>query len=548
MKIAPRILATFAAVAALSACGSGSLPLLPSAAGGAGAEDSRSSAMSAMPYFNVHYVLSPEFKDDLPDSAKAYELEGKTDAAAVTKLAKAFGVTGKVVSDDQGWTVDSDGPQMRVTEASGLPFHLGAQPVPDAYAYACAEPAPPTDPAANDAANGTTTKDAPAPPPSGRDTITEPDDARCAAPPRNPDLPTKSAAEKIARDALDAGGLAMTGARFTTNAGYDSWDVTIEREVDGVANNAMTLSVLVGPKGRILSAYGNLGRPVAVGDYPLVSAAKAVDRLNKQQEGGDGRGGGDVQMGAPEPAIASDTPTPAMVAPVPTCNPAADCVESPIEPVTREVTLTKARLTLTPVSSGHEPNSPLYLLPAFSFTDSDGGEVQIEAVTDRYLKSKQQDDPPATTPPDKGTGGGSPGSPGSTCSATAGGVPASDGKTSTNAPLEIEACASSTKVKVGQEVTFTVTAKDADASFVEGPCEAPVKATFGDESDGDGAVNCMACAQATEGKHEYTQKLTHTFAKPGTYKVAFDVHSGSTCDPRPGDSRGTVALAVEVVG
>lgn len=576
MLTPPRVLATAIALAALSACGSGSLPLLPSAGGAAGAEDSRAmaSGMSA-PYLSVRYSLSKDFKDDLPDEATAYEMERTTSAGAVTKLAKALGVTGKLAETKEEWIVTSGERTVRVTKAGGLPFALdGGEAVSSGYACAEAQSVPPSSPPPDQPAEARSSETKPneSKPADAKpgESVAPVDDPRCAEPTRNPELPPDGAATKIARDALSDAGLDLDGAKVTADGGFDSWNVTVQHRVGDTTTSGLVSTVLVGPKGRILTAYGMLGRPKALGDYPLVTAAKAVDRLNELQNGGGtlrgkpepadvddrgpeskpadqpgGVGGGSPSRGGDEPA--PDAPTmvpPGLVAcddATASCDPPTPDPPTLPEPATHEIVLTKAEAALTVVGD-FRPRGDLHLVPAFSFTAADGGEAQVEAVTDEHLR-KQSPEPEPAPPADTGDGdgGGSAGD-GGTCSAQMP-TPAPDG----NQPIVLEVCVDPAKAKVGQEVTFTIKAKDADGSFVDGPCEAPVTPRYGDEGDDEGAARCMACPKATEGKREYETKLKHTYSKPGSYNATFDVHSGSSCDPRPGDSKGTIDIRVEVI-
>lgn len=271
-----------------------------------------------------------------------------------------------------------------------------------------------------------------------------------------------------------------------------------------------------------------------------------------------------MRMGVPEPAIATDQGA-AMIAPVPPdqpgtpgCGPAVDCAPLPpgggVPPVaqTRELVLTKATVTLN-LAGGYGEKPNLTLVPAYQFATEDGGDVVVDAVTDKFRQTEVESTPSTDgAKPGGGSGGGStePGEPppagtdGQSCSVQmAKPAPNEDG--SANAPLELEVCGSDGKVKVGDEVTFTVKAKDADGSFTNSSsCDPPVRATFGDE-DGN-SVSCAACSGPTKDQHEFADKFSHKYEKPGTYEAVFNVHSGSTCEPRPGDSKGQISLAVEV--
>jgi len=563
----PRAVATVAALAALTACGSGSLPLLPSAGGAGAAEDSRANAsgMSA-PFSSVHYTLSKGFKDELPDTATAYELGHTTTAGAVAKLARALGVRGSAAESTGEWTVEAGGRTVRVAKTGGLPFSLdGDKGVSSGYACAEARSVPPDKPIEPPA-------DEPARPPADAGaepaTVVPGDDARCAEPVPNPELPTEQAATKIARDALSAAGLDLEGAKITADGGSEAWNVTVQHRVGDVVTSGLASSVIVGPKGRIVAAYGMLGSPKALGDYPLVSAAKAVERLNGLHNGSGTEGklrgpaltddrptAAAENTGVSAGQTAPDEPTLGVPAPQECDDPAVSCAPppSPAEPPqptqqqVQEAVLTEGVAALTTVreltiARGSDPAVALLLVPAFSFTIADGGEVQVEAVTDEHLRKPSDSPEPEPLPGDGGKvdpdGGGSDSG---NCAAQMGTPAPGAGQ-----PLELEVCIEPAKAKVGQEVAFTIKAKDADGSFVDGPCETPVEPRYGDEGDDGGTARCMACAAATEGQHSYDTVLKHTYKKAGSYTATFDVHSGSSCDPRPGDSKGSIDIRVEV--
>jgi hypothetical protein len=112
-------------------------------------------------------------------------------------------------------------------------------------------------------------------------------------------------------------------------------------------------SITVTTAGVVTNAFGHLGKPGAIGDYPLAGTTKGIERLK------GGVTGGDIAV----PAIACAEP---------------DCGLAPL-------VITGARIALTLVDTGAEA----YLVPAYAFAVEGGGEQVVPAVTDEYLQKVQ---------------------------------------------------------------------------------------------------------------------------------------------------------------
>jgi hypothetical protein len=187
------------------------------------------------------------------------------------------------------------------------------------------------------------------------------------------------------------------------------------------------MSVGFGAEGAITWASGSLATPVPAGEYPLVGVEAGLTRLGDQTGYWGGYWGGPAMMtrsvgsaaaGAPTPAVAEATgetvlatggadTVPAQVAdtvPVdavadtmpaqiadtvaiePMCEAAVDattdCVTEivPAEPLV--VHLTGATLGLTMVWA---QDGTVWLLPAYVFAGTDGGQYTVIAVDDAFL-------------------------------------------------------------------------------------------------------------------------------------------------------------------
>jgi hypothetical protein len=282
----------------------------------------------------------------------------------------------------------------------------------------------------------------------------------------------------------------------------------------------------VGPKGTILRGGGQLIAADAIGEYPLVTTAKGLERLKAQGTPG-------VLRGGPEPAIAYDAG-----APVPDRR-----------PIVR---------TITGVTLGLQPTfgqTEAYLAPIFLFETDDGGITPVPAVVDELLEQPGGGGEPKPepvpepgqiepSPPSDGgsSGGGSGGSTGSSESCV-GAASGSSAGGDPNQPLALEVCASPSNPKPGETVTFTLKASDPDAAIDADGCQQP-RAAYGDEQDG--AVSCLSLCQKDNPTPESTtlgRTFTHAYAKPGTYTATFTADS---CAPKA--SHGEVKLQINVRG
>ena len=181
-------------------------------------------------------------------------------------------------------------------------------------------------------------------------------------------------------------------------------------------------------------ASGILGTPVGQGRYPTISAADAVVRLTDSPLGlGLVRGAGDAATSAvlrndvaePPPIEPVAEPAP-MIEPMPMVEPMPGEVGSlpaepglvpepmPLpepmpEPEPTEIVLVSVVPTLVPFFDG---TGAIWSLPGYVYTDAQGGEWEVVAVSDAYFDEPAEvTDDVAVDPPVDGdkpvTGGGS---------------------------------------------------------------------------------------------------------------------------------------------
>jgi len=399
------ILLGVAGIAVVSRAGSSRLPLLPVGASAGAARDSAASMM--MPVRPVEYRLSASVSAPA-DRARAYEF-APPDASGVDKLRDALGLKGAVKSEPGAWTVTDGSRVLRVQSDPAMSWSFGEEMNRCGATMPVTSDGHPEDacgntgsgvitpdgvvssgPAESSPASPPTAEPCPMPPcPQGSACIQS-----CAKPmdpgppPRPADLPAQAEAESIGRAFLTRTGIG--DATVEVMDGYTVWSVIAHPTFQGLSTTGYEQSVQVGSKGTILSAQGMLGRPTALGEYPLVDLPKAVERL-KTGFGGRG-GGGPMPMGAAESGVANDSgPAMTMIAPVPPDGalppdtPPPPDASPPVDTTPMVVTITSVRLALELVPS-YVPNAPsAHLIPAYVFGTDDGGTVSVLAVADEYL-------------------------------------------------------------------------------------------------------------------------------------------------------------------
>jgi hypothetical protein len=368
---------------------------------------------------NITYVYDGTYPD-LGSTGPAFQLSaGNTvDAATVAKLAALLGVQGDVrtLPADQGggWQVgpaDYSGANLTVAADGLLSWWFNPAPGDAVSAGGCVSEGKPAPDIAVDTAGGGTDAILPpdtavVPPDAGVDPNVDPTVAPCdIAPPAPANVPTKDEATTRAKQLLADMGLDASKYEFTSYADAYGASVTAWLMLAG-HRSPIQINVGYGAEGALTWASGALAVPQQVADYPIVSGADALARLNDPNgqwnyfggpmaKGGVGIAGAatDVAVstgsavnsgGAPNAGSGGATVDPSVAAPepAPVCDPAADCtIEAPpVEPIT--VHLSSMRMDLTMV---WDADGSIWLLPAYTFTSADGGEYTVVAVDDSLL-------------------------------------------------------------------------------------------------------------------------------------------------------------------
>lgn len=367
----------------------------------------------------------------LPNHATVYRADATTTSTRVARLAEALGLTGSVLEDASGWTVEGADRSLQVQRTGGLPWTLFSSGGGSA-STGCAVASP----GSTGGSQVTTPAPAASPPPTCPTTTTV------------PGLPAKAAAEQRARDVLSSAGFDLTEATASTTGGIDSWSVSFTPTIAGLPVLGGQWSVTVGANAAVVSASGRLADPIAVGDYPLVGVTTGVQRL---EEGGKWivysgpvpmlgglplRGSAAPTTGlAPSGATAGTTGGSAaettaalppggttspngppesssgggQAVPPPTIPCGADQPCAPVPTTTTAASAPPVVVTITGVhlavawASPLDPSSPdAWLVPVYAFELTGGAtaypflgnDVPVLAIADRYVTA-----PPSTTPP-----------------------------------------------------------------------------------------------------------------------------------------------------
>lgn len=168
----------------------------------------------------------------------------------------------------------------------------------------------------------------------------------------------------------------------------DEWNanVTAYLVLDG-QRTPVSMSVGFGAEGALVWSSGNLATPVRADSYPLIGAQAGVERLNDQAQQWMGIGMGMGYAGA-----ALRTEASAVIEPMPVqCDPAA-CTPVDTTPITIHLTTVKPDLTMV-----WDADNTVWLLPAYTFGDADGGQYTVLAIADEYLDIPASEPVPATS-------------------------------------------------------------------------------------------------------------------------------------------------------
>lgn len=285
-------------------------------------------------------------------TAYAYDARAASNPETVAALAGSLGVEGTPVLENGSWAVgpqDGSGPALYV----GLDGTLGfSYSNPGINPWNCGpvtiEPAVPDDGGISEAP------------------VCEPPVA---------DLPSEAAAIDALRSLVAAAGRDAEAFEYTS----ETWEGAVTRMaqawpvVDGQRiDQAWSLEL---SKAGIVSASGALADLVTIGDYDVVSEQEAFERLSDPRFG--------AQMTA-MPFSAAEGPTDLMTEEwvPPTEPPATPTAGSSVSWPVNDVEIVSARLGL---SSQWQPDGSVLVVPAYEFTDTDGGTWSVIAVAESKL-------------------------------------------------------------------------------------------------------------------------------------------------------------------
>jgi hypothetical protein len=270
-------------------------------------------------------------------TAAAYGLDARaaSDADTIAALAAALGVAGTPVLENGSWTVgpqDGTGSTLGVSLDGTLGFWFSDSRI---NPWQCADGAEPCEPTG--------------------------------------DLPSEQAAVDALRTLLASTGRDPAGYEYTS----ETWDGAVTRSaqawpvVDGQRiDQAWTVEL---SNDGMVSASGALAELIALGDYPIVSEQEAFERLSDPRFG--------AQMTALPIAMRDAAVTTEEWVP-PTEPPAAPRPGSVVAWPVADVEIVEARLGL---ASQWQPDGSVLVVPAYEFTDADGGTWSVIAVADDGL-------------------------------------------------------------------------------------------------------------------------------------------------------------------
>lgn len=405
------------------------------AAPAAGTMSSESADSKMMAFGNVTYVFDGTLPT-LADSAPSWQfpIGFAPDAARVAAMAATLGVGGDVreVPADQGggWMVgpaDYSSATFTVSSDSLGSWWFSPTPTMSATTSACvysegdvvgstdvAVPAGDTLSTVSplDDAAGSSASPSIAAPSTGDTAVVSP--PPCAQPVPPTGVPDQATALASTKSLLTSLGYDSSAYDFEFYG--DEWSASVTASLLlGGQRSPITINVGYGAEGALSWASGSLATPVQGDDYPLAGPQTGIDRLSDQARqwmsyGGyagsgmrteaagtasvtDGAIAGSVETAVPpdtgsastvvaDPAAdpaSSGAATPGASMPVP-CDPAADCVAIDPAPVT--VHLVDVRVDSTMI---WDADGTTWLLPAYTFTDADGGSYTIIAVADEFL-------------------------------------------------------------------------------------------------------------------------------------------------------------------
>ncbi|MFD7610237.1 hypothetical protein [Streptomyces sp. NPDC059828] len=299
---------------------------------------------------------------DGPQSAPVYRAQGAVAEADVTRLAAALGVEGTPRAVGDVWRIAAE------KESGGPVLQVGRQ-APGTWTFARYGAAPKGD---------NCLKGRPCPD-GGAGTST--DAAKATV--------SEEAAKKAAAPVLAAVG--QGGARLDASQTMGSARVVnADPEIGGLPTYGWLTGIQVGADGQVVGGSGQLAQPVKGAEYPVISAYKTLEQLNKASGGAaSGNIGG---CATPVPAANPD-------APGGPGKPIAPCEPHPGSGSAEPVTISKAVFGLAVHSVDGKPA----LVPSWLFEVDPEGDakpftITHPAVDPKYLKQPGPGASPSKSP------------------------------------------------------------------------------------------------------------------------------------------------------
>jgi hypothetical protein len=408
----------------------GTGPGSPTAGADRMSADSASAEMSILPYWAGFTFEVGDGMPPLPTDAIGYQYAAGADVdeATVAALAAVLGAEGAPVRVDDPaigvlWRVgpdDGSAPSLTVNRDAQASWYFSPAWADDVRMQPCetlVDPASGTTPVGSAAPSdpGMVGGDAAVDP--AVDPSADPS-AVCPVPDPEPPagVPTADEAEARARELLDA--LGRDPASFTFETYADEWSAfSTAWETFAGVRTTVGWGFGFGADGALQGANGALATPVAAGPYPLVDLDAAIARLEEQQAvwGGMVRDEAlivdDAATTRAAESAAADTPVSATADSASTDAPSSGSGSSgvattdtgtprPVDvPVDPSVPTEPELAVLVDVRADFwwtwDADGSVWLLPAYTFTDTEGRTHTVPAVTDEYLIIV---DVPATEP------------------------------------------------------------------------------------------------------------------------------------------------------
>lgn len=298
---------------------------------GAGAAD----LMYPSGFGRNHFTASGLSTSEATAAGYGFDAGAAASAEGVAALAAALGVQGAPELADGAWTVgakDGTGPALWVSLDGTLSFSYSD---PRINPWKCVDGAETCEPTG--------------------------------------DLPSEEAAIDALRSILVAAGRDPAAFEFTSET-YEgavtrqaqAWPVVDGQRID----QAWTLDLA---SEGVFGAYGALAALIPLGDYPVVSEQEGFERLSDPRFGASMTG---------MPIALRDQPIDSMEWVPPTEPPAAPTAGTALAWPVNDVEIVGARLGL---ASQWQPDGSVLVVPAYEFTDADGGVWSVIAVADAKL-------------------------------------------------------------------------------------------------------------------------------------------------------------------